>query len=67
MYRAVRCPCGECADWHVTNVANIQGVGFTERQARATAALLNFMETKTAEGLQELMNHLENDNGKDTD
>lgn len=42
-YRASRCPCGHrgCRDWHVSPVAAVQGVGFTEVQARAIADLLN--------------------------
>lgn len=46
-YRAIMCGCGHrsCTDWHVSHVANIQSVHFTESQARAVAALLNAMET----------------------
>lgn len=51
-YHAVRCNCGyrnakgelTCQDWHVTGVADQHGVKFTQRQARAVAALLNVME-----------------------
>lgn len=42
-YRAVQCPCGHraCKDWHVDPAASVQGVRFTEDQAKAVAALLN--------------------------
>jgi hypothetical protein len=42
----VRCACGHraCRDWHVSPVADVQGVNFTERQARAVAHLLARME-----------------------
>lgn len=45
-YRASRCPCGHrvCKDWHVEPVAALQGVKFTEKQAKAVASLLNEME-----------------------
>ncbi len=45
-YRIEPCACGHktCKHWHVSPVANVQGVGFTEKQARAVAALLNKME-----------------------
>jgi hypothetical protein len=33
------CPCG-CKAWHVSGVAEVQGVNFTELQARAVAQLL---------------------------
>jgi hypothetical protein len=48
MYMAVKCPCGHraCKDWHVSNVAHVQGVHFTEEQANAVAKLLNEMEDK---------------------
>jgi hypothetical protein len=42
-YSAVPCACGHtsCKDWHVSNVADIQGVRFTKEQAEAVANLLN--------------------------
>jgi len=45
-YRADRCPCGQrgCSSWHVWPVAAVQGVRFTEKQAKAVAALLNGLE-----------------------
>lgn len=48
-YIASRCPCGHraCADWHVDGIAAVQGVHFTEVQARAVAALLNAAEDPT--------------------
>lgn len=51
-YHASRCPCGHmaCNDWHVDPVAALQGVHFTERQARAVAALLNGMDADEREG-----------------
>lgn len=47
-YRAEPCPCGHstCKHWHVSPVAAFQGVGFTEEQAQAVAALLNAMERR---------------------
>lgn len=44
-YRAIKCPCNHraCSSWMVDPVAAIQGVSFTETQARAVAALLNNM------------------------
>lgn len=51
-YKAVPCGCEErfkpkpnwkCKDWHVTNVAHVQGVNFTRKQAIAVARLLNEM------------------------
>jgi hypothetical protein len=43
MYRAIRCSCRHksCPDWHVSDVADVQGVHFTKEQAEAVAALLN--------------------------
>lgn len=45
-YRAAPCPCGHktCKHWHVSPVADMQGVGFTEYQAKAVAAFLNDLE-----------------------
>lgn len=44
-YKATPCPCGDpiCKSWHVAPVAAIQGVRFSEAQARAVATLLNGM------------------------
>lgn len=46
MYSASPCPCGQktCKDWHVDGVAAVQGVHFTQQQAKAVATLLNAME-----------------------
>jgi hypothetical protein len=46
MYRAIPCGCGwkSCEDWHVSGVANVQGVHFNKEQAEAVAELLNKME-----------------------
>jgi hypothetical protein len=45
-YRAFKCPCGHraCTSWGVDPVSPYQGAHFTERQARATARLLNAMD-----------------------
>lgn len=45
-YRAIPCPCGQrgCSSWMVDPIAAVQGVGFTEHQARAVADLLNAFE-----------------------
>ncbi len=50
VYRATKCPCGDriCKAWHVGYVADVQGVRFTEEQARAVADLLNRMEDGAA-------------------
>lgn len=47
-YSAIRCPCGHnaCRSWMVDPVAAVQGVSFSERQARAVAQLLNDMAQK---------------------
>ena len=49
-YTAVPCPCKQkgCEDWHVSNVARVQGVEFTQDQAVAVAKLLNRMARKAA-------------------
>lgn len=41
-----RCRCGHrvCNDWHVSPEAALQGVKFTEKQARAVAKLLDEMD-----------------------
>lgn len=52
-YHAVKCRCGHraCRDWHVgPMLADVQGVHFTEEQARLVAALLNRLEDRGAEG-----------------
>ena len=43
MSSAVKCPCGSryCSNWLIQPEAYIQGVSFTERQARAVAETLN--------------------------
>ncbi len=48
LYTISKCPCGNrvCKNWHVDPVAAIQGVKFTEEQARAVADLLNKMEVE---------------------
>jgi hypothetical protein len=47
-YYAVKCPCKSkaCTYWHVDPVASIQGVSFTEEQAKAVAELLNKLQTE---------------------
>lgn len=42
IYKATPCPCGCCKDWHVSPIADVQGVGFSQRQAEAVADLLNW-------------------------
>lgn len=44
------CQCGHptCKDWHVYPGADVQGVNFTERQARAVADMLNMLATDDA-------------------
>lgn len=46
VYSASPCPCGHrtCKSWHVFPVAAVQGVNFSERQAKAVAEFLNAME-----------------------
>lgn len=45
-YVVSRCSCGQrgCSDWHVSPVAAVQCVKFTEKQARAVAAVLTAMD-----------------------
>lgn len=45
-YKAIKCPCGHaaCASWHVSPVADTQGVSFTKEQAEAVAKLLNDLD-----------------------
>lgn len=47
-YTVERCRCAypRCRHWHVAPVAAMQGVCFTERQARAVAAVLEALESK---------------------
>lgn len=47
-YRAEPCACGHrvCKAWHVHPVAAVQGVSFTEEQARAVAEFLNELEAR---------------------
>jgi hypothetical protein len=42
MYSISKCPCGHpsCQDWHVDGIAAVQGVKFTQAQARVVADLL---------------------------
>lgn len=49
MYRAIPCSCGHhtCRDWHITEVAQIQGVHFTREAAEAVADFLNKWEAET--------------------
>lgn len=56
-YKAERCGCRSpnCPDWHVSPVAVVQGVNFTERQARAVAAVLNALEEEEEEETIELL------------
>lgn len=44
-YRAIPCACAyaKCPDWHVSGVADVQGVCFTQAQAEAVAQLLNWL------------------------
>jgi len=39
------CPYRGCTDYHVAPCAALQGVNFTEQQARAVAAVLNAMDS----------------------
>lgn len=49
-YRALRCPCGDpiCKHWHVSDVAEMQGVRFTQAQAELVARVLNNEEAADA-------------------
>lgn len=44
--RAEKCPCESprCNDWHVWPEAALQGVEFTEKQARAVVKLLDELD-----------------------
>lgn len=44
-HEAIKCPCRQpvCQSWLVTGVADVQGVHFSEEEARAVADLLNRM------------------------
>jgi len=52
-YHAVKCPCGAavCRNWLVDPVANVQGVAFTEVQARFVTNVLNLAEVNGEEVL----------------
>ncbi len=45
-YRAVKCSCGDaiCDSWHVSGVAQVQGVRFSAAQAAMVAQLLTDLE-----------------------
>lgn len=45
-YFAKPCGCGHksCKNWHVSGVADVQGVGFTKDQAELVSMVLNLME-----------------------
>lgn len=45
MYKALKCPCRSpnCEAWHISEVAELQGVNFSHKQAFAVANLLNLM------------------------
>lgn len=45
MATAVMCSCGRCRYWVVLPHACVQGVLFTEGEAKAVARMLNLMET----------------------
>lgn len=47
MPRVSRCQCGydSCQDWHVSGYAQVQGVKFSEQQAKAVAALMEDPES----------------------
>jgi hypothetical protein len=64
-YRASPCPCGHraCTSWHVSWVANVQGVSFTQAQAEAVAELLNRMEKPAAPDVPELVVEFHYDDG----
>jgi len=48
-YHAEKCPCASkhCGYWLVSPVADVQGVSFTEKQARLVAAVLNALDEIT--------------------
>jgi hypothetical protein len=50
-FRATPCCCGHptCRAWHVAPVANVQGVSFTEHQAKLVAQVLNDDEQSVKE------------------
>lgn len=50
MFKAIPCACGfhTCRSWHVFPSADVQGVAFTEEQAKRVAELLNEMEKEDA-------------------
>jgi hypothetical protein len=49
MREAIKCPCG-CQSWLVSPEADVQGVEFTEIQAKAIVALLDALDGAYAEG-----------------
>lgn len=53
-YRAIPCACGDsiCKDWHVSNVAEVQGVKFNKIQAEAVAALLNLGDAQAEQTIE---------------
>lgn len=57
VFQAVRCrcPCKTCPDWHVSDVADVQGVHFTKDQAEVVAFLLTTMENNKPETPEEEM------------
>jgi hypothetical protein len=59
-YVARPCPCGHraCKSWFVHPIAAVQGVHFTEEQARLVVSVLNATETTRADTVL-LMNELE--------
>lgn len=61
MRKADKCPCGHpgCRSWHVSPEAAVQGVGFTERQAKVVARALNALDEKI--GREEKISSLEDD------
>jgi hypothetical protein len=54
-YKAIPCGCGHraCKAWHVDPVASVQGVRFTEYQARLVAEVLNVCEGIVEEAKRE--------------
>jgi len=41
IFRAAKCPCGQCKNWFVYPVAAVQSVRFSEEQAKAVAEFMN--------------------------
>lgn len=50
-------PCGcqypQCTDWHIQNIAALQGVSFTEAQARCVAIALTLLDEAARERYEE--------------